>query len=118
TVEEYRFFKPGEQDELIRLLRGTSIYIEMNHDTEQYFDDPSCRAAFVADIRPLAEAGVAFTVSTDNHNLAAARKHFAPERYCEPTGVTASHCNTIVRELLALRAKPALDEAGPKRSSA
>ena len=77
----------------------------MNRDTEQYFDDPACRAALIADIRPLAEAGVAFTVSTDNHNLAAARKHFDPGRYCGPAGVTAAHCNTIVRELLALRTK-------------
>jgi len=117
TAEEYRFFQMGEQDELICLLRGTSIYIEMNRDTEQYFDDPACRAALIADIQPLAEAGLAFTVSTDNHNLAAARKHFNPDRDCGPTGVTAANCNTIVRELLALRARRALTEASPKPAS-
>jgi hypothetical protein len=117
TEAEYRFFQPSEQDELIRLLRGTSIYIEMSRDTEQYFDDSTCRAALIADILPLAEAGVAFTVSTDNHHLAAARKHFEPDHYCGPTGVTAAHCNTIVRELLALRAKRAITEASPKPGS-
>ena len=105
TVEEYRFFHSGEQEELIRLLKGSSIYIEMNRDTEKYFDDPACRAALIADILPLANAGLQFTVSTDNHHLASAKKPFDPDRYCVPTGVTPEHCNTIVRELLAIRAR-------------
>lgn len=102
---EYRFFRFGEQEELIRLLRGTSIYIEMNRDTEQYFDDPACREALIADIAPLARAGVQFTIASDNHHLRAANKPFQPERYCVPAGVTPLNTNTIVRELLALRAR-------------
>jgi len=117
TVKEYRFFRTGEQKELIRLLKGSSIYIEMNRDTEKYFDDPVCRKALIADILPLAQAGVQFTVSTDNHHLAAAKKPFAPDHYCGPTGVTPSHCNTIVRELLALRAKRALVGADSKQAT-
>ena len=59
TVEEYRFFRPGEQQELIRLLKGASIYIEMNRNTEHYFEDSVCREALIADILPLAkETGV------------------------------------------------------------
>jgi hypothetical protein len=104
TVAECRFFQPGEQETLIGLLRGSSIYVEMNRDTAAYFDDPVCREALIADILPLAQAGVQFTVSTDNHSLPAAKRPFAPERYCTPCGVTASNCNTIVRELLAHRA--------------
>jgi len=114
TVADYRFFQPGEQEELIRLLKGTSIYIEMNRDTEKYFDDPACREALIADILPLANAGLQFTVSTDNHHLQAARKPFNPEHYCAPCGVTAFNCNTLVRELLALRAKRSLTGTGSK----
>jgi len=110
AVKEYRFFRPGEQQDLILLLKGSSIYIEMNRDTEHYFDDPVCREAFIADILPLAKAGVQFTVSTDNHHLAAAKKPFTPTHYCGPTGVTPACCNTIVRELMALRARRLLTE--------
>jgi hypothetical protein len=108
SAEQYRFFRPGEQEELIGLLRGTSIYIEMNRDTEQYFEDPACRAALTADILPLAKAGVQFTIATDNHHLRAANKPFAPDRYCRPVGVTELNTNAIIRELLAIRARRAL----------
>jgi len=112
TVAECRFFQPSEQEALIGLLRGSSIYVEMNRDTEGYFDDPVCREALIADILPLAQAGVQFTVASDNHALVAAKKPFDPERYCGPSGVTAFNCNTIVRELLAMRAKGALASRG------
>ena len=105
TVEEYRFFAPGEQEELVRLLSGSSIYIEMNRDTEQYFDDPVCRAALTADIEPLVQGGVQFTIASDNHHLRAANKPFDPDHFCRPLGVTERNTNTIVRELLASRAR-------------
>jgi hypothetical protein len=117
TVQEYRFFRPGEQEELIRMLKGTSIYIEMNRDTEHYIDDPACREALIADIAPLAKAGVQFTIASDNHHMRAANKPFEPERYCEPAGVTPLNTNTIVRELLALRAKASLQSAGRPRAN-
>ena len=107
TVKEYRFFQPGEQEELIELLKGSSIYIEISHDTEQYFDDPACREALIEDTLPLAKAGVQFTISTDNHYLRHV-KPFKPEHYCIPMGITPRNTNTIIRELLALRAKRAL----------
>ena len=112
TVDQSRFFRAGEQEELIRLLQGTSIYIEMNRDTENYFDDPRCRAALEADIMPLAKAGVQFTIASDNHHLRAANKPFDPDRYCRPLGVTEINTNTIVRELLALRARKSLEPEG------
>ena len=105
TAAEYRFFHGREQEELIRLLRGTSIYIEMNRDTELYIDDPACRRALIADIEPLARAGVQFTVASDNHHMRAANKPFDPDHYCRPVGVTEFNTNTIVRELLSLRAR-------------
>ncbi|MCI0622863.1 MAG: hypothetical protein L0387_14610 [Acidobacteria bacterium] len=113
--EDYRFFGPGEQEELIRLLRGTSIYIEMSRDTEQYFDDPACREALIADVVPLAKAGVQFTISTDNHHLRAAKKPFAPDHYCVPLEVTPTNTNTIVRELIALRTRRSLIESSSAR---
>jgi hypothetical protein len=108
TADEYRFFRQGEQEQLIALLRGSSIYVEMNRSTEQYFDDPACRAALEADIAPLAKAGVSFTVGSDNHHLRAASKPFDPDRYCRPLGVTEANSNSIVRELLAIRARRSL----------
>lgn len=105
TVADYRFFQPGEQQQLIDLLKGTSIYVEMNRDMEKYFDDPIVRKAWEADVIPLAKGGVQFTVSTDNHHLKAANKPFTPERFCEPLGVTRANSNRIVRELMDARAK-------------
>ncbi|MBX7254926.1 MAG: hypothetical protein K1Y02_01100 [Candidatus Hydrogenedentes bacterium] len=105
TVEDYRFFKPGEQEEVAALLRGQSVYIEMAHGTSGYWDDPVARAAFIADIKPLAERGVQFTVSTDGHHVNGARKPFEPEVYCAETGITPQNTNTLVRELLAIRTR-------------
>ncbi|MCE5306429.1 MAG: hypothetical protein LLG20_02200 [Acidobacteriales bacterium] len=105
TASEYRFFQPGEQEELIRLLKGQSIYVEMNWDTEAYWKIQACRDALIADIKPLADAGVQFTVGSDSHYLAHMRKPFRPASWCEPAGVTALNTNTVVRELLAIRAK-------------
>lgn len=110
TVEDYRFFQPGEQEALAALLRGSSVYIEISNANERYIQDPVCREALIADIRPLAEMGVQFTVSTDNHGLRSAQTPFQPEVYCEPLGITPAHTNGIVRELLALRARAATAE--------
>jgi hypothetical protein len=108
TVDDYRFFQPGEQEELARLLKGTSIYIEISRGTRRCWEDPVVREALIADIKPLAEAGVQFTVSTDNHGVGGAKRPFEPERYCDELGVTPRNTNTIVRELLALRARKSL----------
>jgi hypothetical protein len=113
TAKEYRFFQPGEQEELIRLLKGGSIYIEIGLGTEGFWKIPACRQAFLADIQPLADAGLQFIVSTDNHGLAAARKPFHPEVYCQPLHVTPENTNGIIRELLAIRAKRAVGGTHP-----
>lgn len=105
TVEELRFFKPGEQEEVIRLLKGTSIYIEMGRGTEGYWDTPNMRAALIADIKPLADAGVKFTVSTDAHTPDSFKKPFHPEVYCEPCGITFANASAIIKDLLSRRMK-------------
>ncbi len=110
SVDDYRFFQPGEQEDVARLLAGKSIYIEISHGITKYWDDPVVREAVIADIRPLVEAGVQFTVSTDNHGLAHASKHFEPEVYCGPLGITPENANTLVRELLAIRAKRSVEK--------
>ncbi len=99
TCNECRFFQPGEQEEVIRLLKDTSIYIEMGRDTEVFWDIPALREAIIADIKPLAEAGVKFTISTDNHTVINARKSFHPELYCEPCGISLENANALIREL-------------------
>jgi len=108
TVADYRFFQPGEQERVIDFLKGSSIYIEISRSTGRYWEDPVVREALLADIRPLAEVGVQFTVSTDGHHVESAKRPFEPERYCEPLGIAPRNTNTIVRELLALRARSSL----------
>lgn len=108
TVAEYRFFQAGEQEELARVLNGSSVYIEMSKTTGELWGDPVVREALIADIKPLADAGVQFTVSTDNHYIPHAKTHFEPEKYCSDCGITTANTNTIVRELLALRAKASI----------
>lgn len=101
TVEDCRFFKPGEQEEVIRLLKDSSLYIEMARGTEACWSIPVMREALIADIKPLAEAGVKFTVSTDNHTVKNAQIPFHPERYCEPCGITLENVNALISELMA-----------------
>jgi hypothetical protein len=117
SASEYRFFHGNEQEELIRLLKGTSIYLEISHATDQYFSDPAVREAMIADMLPLVKAGLQFTVSTDNHHLKAANTPFDPDRYCAPLGITPQNTNAIVRELLALRARRAILAAAPPGSA-
>jgi len=99
TAADYRFFQPGEQEELIRILKGSSIYIEIARETGRCFEDPACREALIADIRPLADAGLQFTVSTDAHGVKDTWTKFQPETYCAALGVTPENTNGIVREL-------------------
>ncbi len=105
TTSDFRFFKPGEQEEVIRLLKDVSIYIEMALESGDCLDNPAMRAALIADVKPLADAGVKFTVSTDNHYIGHAKKTFQPEKYCEPCGITVENANALIRELCARKAK-------------
>lgn len=107
-AKDYRFFQPGQQETLAALLAGSSIYLEVSRAITAQWDDPAVREALVADIKPLADLGVQFTVSTDNHGLADAKRPFEPNRFCDELGITPRNTNTIVRELLALRAKRGL----------
>jgi hypothetical protein len=105
TAAQYRFFQPGEQRELAEALRGRSIYIEIALETGSCLEKPACREAMIADVKPLAEMGVRFTVSTDAHGLPHTQAPFRPELYCAPLGVTPANTNPLVRELLARRAR-------------
>jgi len=104
TVSDYRFFQPGEQEKLVDILRGKSVYIEISRDNARYMDDPVAKQALIEDIKPLADAGVQFVVSTDAHVPAHFNKSFNPEYYCKDLGVTPENTNTIVRELMAIEA--------------
>ncbi len=103
TAGQYRFFQPGEQAELAQVLRGTPIYVEIALETGACMARPACREAMIADVRPLAELGIQFTVSTDAHTLQHARRPFRPETYCEPLGISPTNANGLVAELLAQR---------------
>ncbi len=111
TVDDYRFFQPGEQEQVVELLKGASIYIEISRGNRKYWEDPIARDALIADVKPLADGGVQFTVSTDAHGVGSLKDPFSPEHYCEALGVTPANTNTIVRELLALRARQRLGMA-------
>lgn len=103
--EEYRYFTPVQQQELIDVLKGSSVYIEISRGWSTLWADSIVRAAFTEDIRPLVEGGLKFTVSTDAHGLESFKKPFDPESYCHDLGITPENVNTIIRELLAIRAK-------------
>jgi len=103
--EEYRYFTQAQQKELIELLRGSSVYIEISRGWSTLWEDATVREAFTEDIRPLAEGGLKFTVSTDAHGLESFKQPYHPEAYCRELGITPENVNTIVRELLAIRAK-------------
>ena len=107
--EEYRYFTSDEQQELISLLKGNSIYMEIEMGWLALWNDPIVREAFTEDIRPLVDAGLKFTVSTDAHNQSHLIKPYQPEVYCNALGVTPENVNTIVRELQAIRAKKSLN---------
>lgn len=117
TEEEYRFFQSGEQEELARILQGSSIYIEIGKTTGTLWLDPVLRSVLTKDIKPLADMGVQFTVSTDNHYLIHTQAKFQPDIYCPELGVTPANTNTIVRELIALRAKQNLQRTPPNNGS-
>jgi hypothetical protein len=115
SLDDYRFFRPGEQEELSRLLKGKQVYIEIGSGMGAYWSDPVVREAFIADVLPLANAGVQFTVSTDSHGIKQAQQPFEPARYCDALGVTPANTNGIVRKLLDMRGKkimPAADRSG------
>ncbi|MCC6798046.1 MAG: hypothetical protein IT366_23240 [Candidatus Hydrogenedentes bacterium] len=103
TVDEYRFFQPGEQEELARILKGLPIYIEIGKTTGTMWLDPVVRESFIKDIKPLADMGVQFTVSTDNHYMIHTQQKFQPDVYCSELGITTANTNTIVHELIAQR---------------
>ncbi len=107
TVDEYRFFQPGEQEELARILKDSSIYIEIGKTTGTMWLDPVLRDVFINDIKPLADLGVQFTVSTDNHYMIHAQTKFQPDIYCPDLGLTQANTSSIVRDLLhtALRGR-------------
>lgn len=101
SLSEYQYFHGDEQRRLAEALEGQSIYLEISHTITSYWEDPTCREALIAAIRPLAKLGVQFTVSTDAHGVRDAKHSFRPETYCEVLGCTPANTNTILRELLA-----------------
>jgi histidinol phosphatase-like PHP family hydrolase len=113
-VADYQFFAAGEQQRLAEFLRGQYVYVEIGWSTEQCFEHPKCRQAMIEAVRPLAAMGVQFTVSTDAHGIAQAKKPPRPEGYAEALGVTPANTNTLVRELLARRRKRSLTGASAR----
>jgi hypothetical protein len=107
TVKELRFFHDDEQEQVVRELKGQSIYIEMALESGQCCQNESMRAALIADIKPLADAGVKFTVSTDAHSVANIKAPFHPETYCQPCGITTENANAIITDLMQRRAASA-----------
>jgi len=105
TREEYRYFTPEEQKELTKILAGRSVYIEIERGWSGLWNEQPVREAFIEDIRPLAEGGVKFTISTDAHGKESFNTPYDPEKYCNDLGITSENVNAIIRELLSFRAK-------------
>ena len=103
TAEDFRYFQAGEQEELAEILKGTSIYVEISRANEKNWEDPATRQALMEAVKPLAELGVQFTVSTDAHGVSSATKPFHPEVYAVPCGLAKENTNGLARELLAAR---------------
>ena len=103
SADDLRFFKPGEQQALVNLLKGKSIYIEISRGVEEFWQLAAVRSALIADIQPLVEGGIQFIVSTDAHGIRSFKNKFSPGMYCDPLGITPENTNTIIRELLAIR---------------
>ncbi|MBI1789629.1 MAG: hypothetical protein HYR60_19010 [Acidobacteria bacterium] len=75
------YFHGDEQKRLADLLAGSNLFIEMNHSSLRgYWDRPRYRDFLVQAIRPLGEAGLNFTVGSDDHSLAHLR-----DRLYDPT---------------------------------
>lgn len=110
TMDEYRYFTPEEQKELIKILAGRSVYIEIEREWSRLWNDQPVREAFIADIRPLVDGGVKFTISTDAHGKESFNTPYDPEIYCNDIGITSENANAIIRELLAFRAKKNLKQ--------
>jgi histidinol phosphatase-like PHP family hydrolase len=97
---DYRYFRGDEQKQLIDVLVGSSIHVELNHSSMSGpWKEPVLRDALLAAIRPLAEAGLSFTAGSDNHSLASVKMPYRPEVFCEACGIHARQLNGIVREL-------------------
>jgi hypothetical protein len=90
----------------------------MSRGTDGYWDIPAMREAIIADVKPLADAGVKFTVSTDSHSPADMKRPFDPARYCEPSGITVKNANGLVRDLLERKTKQAALSPQPRTLNA
>jgi len=109
---DYRCFTPDEQQKLIKILAGRSVYIEIEREWSKLWDDQTVREAFIEDIRPLVEGGIKFTVSTDAHGIESFKTPYDPAKYCNDLGIKPENVNALIRELLAIRAKRNLINQG------
>lgn len=103
--DEYRYFTSAQQKEVIGLLAGSSVYVELSKGFMSLWSDPVVREAFIDDIKPLVDAGVKFTVSTDAHDLPDVTAPYNPEEQCRALGISTENVNSVIRELLAIRAR-------------
>lgn len=114
---EYQYFHGDEQRQLADLLGDGSVYVEINHSSmSSYWPEPVLREALVAAIRPLAEAGVQFSLGSDDHTLRQVRREYRPEVFCQACGIRPRQVNGMVRELLAQRAISGLARSASPRS--
>ncbi|MBI3698688.1 MAG: hypothetical protein HY238_28095, partial [Acidobacteria bacterium] len=85
---DYQYFHGDEHKQLIDLLADSSIYIEINHSSMLgYWDEPVLRDALVAAIRPLAEAGLQFSLGSDHHSLRHTETPYRPEIFCDACSI-------------------------------
>jgi histidinol phosphatase-like PHP family hydrolase len=106
AVADLRCLTPEVQREMIDLLGDSSIHLEINVDWVFGYKwrDPKIRQAHTEDVRPLAEAGLSFTIGSDDHRFEDQTGLYDPDLLCATYGITARQVNRIVGEILTHRA--------------
>ncbi|MGB9606013.1 MAG: hypothetical protein ACPL88_09065, partial [Bryobacteraceae bacterium] len=102
-----RYFRGDQLERLTALLEGSDIYTEINYlSLRAYWDRPVTREALIEAIRPLAQAGLRFTLGSDAHTLKHLRDiAFEPHPILEACGITVAHLRPYWLALAEARRK-------------
>ena len=106
SINDLRCLSSEVQKQMIDLLGDSSLHLEINLGWVFAYKwrDRKMREALIEDIRPLAEAGLPFTVGSDDHRVEDQSREHNADQLCAAFGIRSRQVNRIVGELLAQRA--------------